>query len=205
MKELAILGASGHGKVVADAAQCIGWLVSFYDDDPAAGKNLGPWQIKGTFNDLLESGCDYDGCIVGIGNNQIRLQKSKILLAHKIPLVSIVHPTATVSKYAQLKSGSVVMAGAVVNADANLGLACIVNTSASVDHDCMIGNGVHISPGAHLGGEVEVGECSWIGIGASVRHQIRIGDHVMVAAGAAVVKDVDDNIIVAGVPATRLR
>lgn len=205
MKLLAIVGASGHGKVVADVAECCGWDVSFYDDDPTIGKNLGKWPVNGTFGDLLEKPGHYNGVIVGIGNNSIRLEKSKNLLAHLFPLVNIVHPASMVSKYARLESGSVVMPGAVINTDAHLGLACIVNSAATVDHDCTIADGVHISPGANLGGGVDVGECSWVGIGASVRHQIRIGSYVMIAAGAAVVKDVDDKVVVAGVPATPLR
>ena len=33
MEKLAILGASGHGKVVADIAQVCGWKsISFFDD-----------------------------------------------------------------------------------------------------------------------------------------------------------------------------
>ena len=205
MKKLAILGASGHGKVVADAAECCGWNVSFFDDNTSVGEVVNGWPVFGTFQDLLNQLDRFEGAIVGIGNNRVRLEKSEILLANGAPLVSIIHPSATVSRYANIKAGTVVVGGAVVNVDARLGLACIINTGATVDHDCALGDGVHVSPGANLAGEVRIGNGSWVGIGSVVRQQLSIGSNVMIAAGATVVKNVSDNTSVAGTPAKTMR
>lgn len=205
MKRLAVFGASGHGRVVADIAECCGWQVVFFDDaTPREGATLG-LPYAGTFNDLLRCTADYDGVVVAIGNNRIRLGKCQALLSEGVAMPCLVHPTAWVSRYAQVQAGSVIMPGAVINAAARIGLACIVNTGASIDHDCRLADGVHISPGARLAGEVAVGEGGWIGIGASIRQQIRIGANAVVAAGAVVVKDVEDGATVAGVPAIRMR
>lgn len=205
MKRLAIFGASGHGRVVADIAECCGWEVFFFDDaEPMDGAPLG-LPYCGTFETLLERKGDFGGAFVGIGNNDIRMTKCRALLEAGYFLPSLLHPSATVSRYAQIAEGAVIMPGAVVNAGARIGFACIVNTAASVDHDCVLDAGVHISPGAHLAGQVVVGTCSWIGIGAIVRQQISIGSHAMIAAGAVVVKDVQDAATVIGVPATQVR
>ena len=205
MKRLAILGASGHGRVVADIAECCGWQVVFFDDaTPREGATLG-LSYAGTFNDLLGSKADYYGVFVAIGNNRIRLSKCQVLQSEGVAMPCLIHPTAWVSRYAQVQAGSVIMPGAVINAAARVGLACIVNTGASIDHDCRLADGVHISPGARLAGEVTVGEGGWIGIGASIRQQIRVGANAVVAAGAVVVKDVEDDATVAGVPAIRMR
>ncbi|KTD06813.1 acetyltransferase [Legionella jamestowniensis] len=202
MKKLAILGASGHGKVIADAALLAGWKeIIFFDDKWPMLTKISHWDVIGDSRSLIEQKGNYDGVIVGIGANSIRLEKIKNLLRANIPVVSIVHPAATISPYAFLAVGTVVLANAVVNIDARCGLGCIINTSASVDHDCMIGDGVHISPGAHLAGNVQIGNLSWIGIGASVRQKIVIGSEVIVGAGAAVVESIADNWTVVGVPA----
>lgn len=206
MRRLAILGASGHGRVIADAALAAGWeAVAFYDDGWPGVSASGPWQVVGRTADLRRDAAQLDGAVVGIGDNVTRLVKLRELLAGGALLVSVVHPDAVVSTRAEVGLGSVLLGGAVVNPFARLGRGCIVNSGASVDHDCQLADGVHVSPGAHLGGGVRVGEASWIGIGASVIQGVSIGAGATVGAGAAVVDDVADGATVVGVPARPVR
>lgn len=206
MRRLAILGASGHGKVVADTAECCGWLaIEFFDDAWPSLKKNGVWPVVGGTTDLIKQLTNFDGVVVAIGNNSVRHEKLVELHMTGARLATLIHPAAFVSRYAAIGEGTVVFAGAVVNADASVGLGGILNTGCSVDHDCLLGEAVHISPGARLAGGVQLGDLSWVGIGASVRQMIRIGTCVVVGAGAAVVSDIPDNSIVAGVPAKRLR
>ncbi|MEE1922834.1 acetyltransferase [Pseudomonas sp. 148P] len=202
MRRLAILGASGHGKVIADIAECCGWqdLVFFDDAWPCRSAN-GCWQINGNTESLLSTLDQFDGVIVGIGNNKIRQEKQQMLMAHGARMVSLVHPQAIISSHSTLGVGSVIMAGAVLNVDAVIGCGVVLNTACSVDHDCLLGDFVHVSPGAHLAGGVHVGQLSWIGIGASVRQSVKIGVATMVGAGAVVVNNVVDGLTVVGVPA----
>lgn len=201
MKSLAILGASGHGKVVADCAELSGWQVGFFDDAWPNKRVNGHWPILGNTADLLQRLNEFDGVLVAIGNNTIRNAKLNSLIEAGAKLPVLLHPSCVVSRYALLGAGSVVFAGAVVNVDCRMGIGAIINTGATVDHDCVLGNAVHISPGAHLAGGVSIGDHSWVGIGSSVRQQVRIGANVMVGAGAAVVADISDACVVTGVPA----
>lgn len=202
MSLLAILGASGHGKVIADAAMSTGlWTsVVFYDDAWPNKEYNGLIPILGDSESLVALAKKPD-VFVAIGNNKIRLSKQNELEGKGFNIATVIHPRASVAGSALLAPGTVVMAGAVINSDAVLGKSCIVNTNAVVEHDCQLGNGVHISPNASLAGGVVVGETSWIGIGASVVQLISIGSNVIVGANAAVIRDVPDNQTVVGVPA----
>ena len=207
MSNLAILGASGHGKVLADIAELTGWNnIVFYDDAYPGLSSVEHWQVIGNGQDLLNNyllnnSDKLDGVIVGIGSNSTRLRLYQNLVNHNVPLITLLHPTAVISKYSNICAGSVVMAGAVVNSFAQIGQACIINTSATVDHDCQLADGVHISPGVNLAGACTLGLCSWLGIGSTVKQLINIGSNVTVGAGSVVVKDIPDNQSVIGIPA----
>jgi sugar O-acyltransferase (sialic acid O-acetyltransferase NeuD family) len=202
VKRLALLGAGGHGKVVADTALAAGWdIVEFYDDAWPKNTVNGHWPVLGDTSALLLRVQEYQGVLVSIGNCAIRWDKQRALKAVNAPLATVVHPHAWVSPFARLGPGTVVMAGAVVNTDAVIGDAGIVNSDATVDHDCVLAHAVHVTPGAHLLGNVVIGEYSWIGVGAVARQGIRIGTGVLVGAGAVVVHDVADGETVIGNPA----
>lgn len=202
MKSLAIVGASGHGLVVADTAEQCGWkMIHFYDDAWPAKDVNGVWAVRGSVSDLYDSSLDYDGVVVAIGSNAVRTQIQNQLHGLGATVISVKHPLAVISRYACIGEGCVVFAGAVVNAGAVIGNGVILNTSCSVDHDCVIGDFAHISPGARLAGNTTVGAGAWIGIGAAVRQGITIGCDVVVGANAAVVADVADGQCVVGVPA----
>lgn len=202
MNKLLILGAGGHGKVVAEAALLSDkWSqIAFLDDNCKSNKIIGI-PVIGSFADYKRLVTDYNEAFVAIGNNNFRLKWIKRLKSAGFNIPTIIHPKSVVSDYSKIGEGTVVMAEAVVNPCSKIGRGCIINTSCSIDHDCMLEDGVHISPGAHIAGMVEIAKSTWIGIGASIGNNIKIGTNVIVAAGATVVKNIKDNVMVAGTPA----
>ncbi len=193
MNRLIIIGAGGHGKVIADIAVRNGYRdIAFLDDNDEVEECAG-FPIIGPTNIATDISGDK---IIAIGNANVR-EKFQSLLE----TVTLIHPNATISRRVKIGEGSVVMAGAVINSDTVIGRGCIVNTAASIDHDCKIGNFVHVSVGSHIAGTCRIGDKSWIGAGATVINNVDICDSCMVGAGALVIKNIEEFGTYVGIPA----
>ena len=190
---LIIIGAGGHGKVVADIALKNGYKDICFLDDNTTGTCLG-FPIIGKVDLVGGLNAEY---IIAIGSNKIR---ETVAEAHDVKWATLVHPSAQIGADVQIGEGTVVMAGAVINPGAKVGRHCIINTCAVVEHDNVLEDFVHISPNAALGGTVHVGRGTHIGIGAAVRNNITIGNDTVIGAGAVVVKNISGGTYI-GVPA----
>lgn len=204
MDKLLIIGASGHGKVIADIALATKRYreIAFLDDDESISECMG-FPVVGKTCDLKRWVSDYE-MIVAIGNAQTRRRIMERIAADNGTVATLIHPQAVVSDFASIDAGTVVMPGTVIHAGTTIGKGCIVNTGASVDHDCEIGDYVHVAVGAHLAGTVSVGEHTWVGIGAVVSNNLSICGDCMIGAGAVVVKDIAEPGTYVGVPACRI-
>ncbi len=204
MKRIAIMGASGHCKVIAEIALDNGYDdIVFVDLNPTIDM-LGEYPVADEDTDLdnfLRDGYDF---IVGIGDAKIRRKVQEKLLSKGANIVTLIHPNATIAYDAHIGLGSVVMAGAVVNPGTKIGDGCIINTCASVDHDNTIGDYVHVSVGAHTAGTVAIGDNSWIGIGAVISNNLSVCSDVTIGAGAVVVKNIIKPGTYIGVPAKNI-
>ena len=203
MPTLLVLGAGGHGRVVADAAlRAGGWReISATDRNAAlcAGELLPGVQLTAAGPALSTASAVH----IAIGSAQAREAESRAVGADR--LVSVVHPDATVSRYAVLTPGCFVAARAVIAPQARLGACVIVNHGAVVDHDVAVGDFCHVAPNATLGGAVRLGRRVLVGAGAAVLPGLRICDDATVGAGAVVDADIVEPGVYAGVPARRIR
>ncbi|GAB2480845.1 acetyltransferase [Alkalibacterium psychrotolerans] len=198
--KLIIIGASGHGKVVADIAMKMNqWRsIVFLDDDESIKTSIG-LEVIGKSSDVLKYKNEAN-FFVAIGNNTVREKVQEKLLQENLNLVSLIHPNSTIGTDVEIDLGTVVMAGVVINSSTRIGKGCIINTSSSLDHDNVLKDYVHISPGTHLAGTVIVGKGSWLGIGSVVSNNVNICSNSKVGAGAVVVEDITEPGKYVGVP-----
>ena len=192
--KLYLYGAAGHAKVIAEMAEESGWAIA-----GAFDKNL----LRETLLDQYPVHMGLAGLsfeedhrfVVAIENNEYRKRiAEQELQGHEFATIQA--QTAVVSKYAEVEQGTVIMPGAAILADVQLGEHCIVGANASIGHDCVIEDYVHIAANASLSGEVLVGEGTHIGAGASVLSGINIGKWCSIEDGTLVKVDIPDGEIV---------
>lgn len=208
VKKLSIIGAGGHGKVIADMAfELRLWgQIDFFDDNLEAGSHVDGIRVAGK-SEILMNGSPNDDqqLIVGIGDNKLRMDLQNRLSSKGWKFATVVHPLSVISTRASLGAGTVVMAGVVVNTGAKVGTSCILNTRCSVDHDCLIKSGAHLCPGSTLAGNVSVGERGLIGAGATIINGISVGADSILGAGSAAIRSIPMAEVHAGCPARKLR
>lgn len=202
--KLLIIGASGHGKVIADITLKMNkWKsIIFLDDDENIKSSMGI-EVIGKSTDAFKYIKDYD-IFVAIGNNETREEIHERLEAEGASIPILVHPNAVVGEQVELGNGTAVMAGAIINCCTQIGKGCIINTGATIDHDNFIEDYVHISPGVHTAGTVKIGKGTWLGVGSKVSNNLNIISGCKVGAGAVVVKDITQAGTYIGVPARRV-
>lgn len=201
MKDVIIIGAGGHARVIADIVRCRhDRLLGFLDD--CAKDGIGDIPVRGTVKDYVNYP---NACfVIGIGNASVRRKLAEEMKG--VQWYTAIHPAAVVSELnVSIGPGTVVMAGAVINPGAAIGAHCIINTAAVVEHDNVIGDFAHISVGAKLAGTVTVGPDTWVGIGAVVSNNLSICGGSFIGAGAVVVKSIPEPGTYVGVPARRIK
>lgn len=194
---LVIIGAGGHGHVVADAVDPARWrLLGFADEHPE--------DVTDAAHPLIDVDDEQAAAahfIVAVGDNTQRRRLFEQWLARGRVAGSVIHPSAIVSRSATLGGGVFIAPASVVNARAVVGDDVILNTGCIVEHDCVVGAHTHVAPRATLAGGVSVGESCLIGVGACVLPGVTVGAHAIVGAGAVVTRDVPARATVVGVPA----
>ncbi len=204
MRNLMIIGAGGHGRVIADIAQKLGvYKTIAFLDDGTQTESMG-LKVIGKTADAEKYIATHD-IFVAIGNSKIRAKFIERLLEKGASVPTLIHPNAVVGACVEIGVGTAVMAGAVINPCAKIGKGVIVNTCSSIDHDCVIGDYCHIAVGVRIAGTVHVGDNVFWGSGAVVKNNINVCNDCTIGAGAAVVKDITEKGTYVGVPAKKAK
>jgi sugar O-acyltransferase (sialic acid O-acetyltransferase NeuD family) len=199
--KIVLVGYSGHGLVVAEAAITSQMNLQFYAEKKEIKAN--PFNLDYLGFEGDDSFLAWDkpySFILGIGDNTIRKNVAELIFNKNKTLLNVISNSANISENSAIGKGNFISKNAVINVMSEIGDYCILNTGCIVEHDCQIANGVHIAPGAVLLGNVTVGEQSFIGANAVVKENITIGRNVIIGAGSVVLRDVPDHSKIVGNP-----
>ena len=208
MDGLLVWGAAGQARMLRGAIAAAGLDVRIVVDrnpartSPFAGATMIA-DLPALEAYMRENGDLPSHYVVAIGGHagKERLRIAQELDALGMAPFSAIDPRAWVADSASIGPGCQILPLAAVAEDSAIESHSIVNTSASVDHECELGRGVHIMPGATIAGCVRIDDFATIGSNATILPRLSIGRGAQVGAGAVVTKDVDDGVVVMGVPA----
>ena len=211
MKEVAIIGAGGHGREVADILRhqaSRGEPVAplgFIDENASLhGREIDGLPVLGDWS-WFEGAAAGVAVICAVGTPSVCMKLARRAEALGLPFARAVSPLAHVSARARLGEGVTLFPHAVVNTGASLGAHGILNLGATVSHDVTVGPCCNVNPGARLAGDVRVGEGCYIGMGAQLIQGVTVGAWTTVGAGAVVIRDLPPCCTAVGVPAVVIK
>lgn len=201
---LGLIGAriDGQAGVVLDVLSYFKNIevVAFFDNTvQLKGTYINGIPVVGSIDETGEDTlADIDMFHISIGDNKARLELYRKLKKRGLDFLTVIHPTAVISKTATISEGCFIGAYAVVQNNSIISNVSFINSAAVIEHDNQIGEGVHVASNTSTAGRVKIGSLSFLGIGSTVVPDIEIGESVFIAAGAVIVKNVTENTKMVG-------
>ena len=143
------------------------------------------------------------GMVIPIGNPNIKkIVYSKIRNISNIVFPNIIDPNIDFDKEnLEIGKGNIISSGVNLTCDVSIGDFNLINLNCTIGHDTEIGNFNVINPISAISGNVCIESCCLVGTGAQILQGLRVKDNSTIGAGAVVIKDVESNTKVVGIPA----
>lgn len=217
-RDLVILGTAGNSLEILDcviAATRAGLspryvVKGFLDDDAARhGTTLNGISVLGPLASAREMARQAADVVFinGIGSTTTYQRKPDIIAALGLPadrFATVIHPSATISGFAAIGAGSVIMQQVVVCSHVMVGAHVQVLPLTVLSHDVVVEDFATIAGGAAVSGFVRLGRACYVGSNASIRGGVTVGAGALIGMGAVVLEDVRPGATVVGVPAAEI-
>jgi sugar O-acyltransferase (sialic acid O-acetyltransferase NeuD family) len=210
MRDLVVYGASGFGQQVmfwtedANVADPRFGILGFIDDDREAhGATRTGYPVLGSVEWLRARAGEGDRVAVVLGLADPKVKRAVVdgLADLELEFPTVIHPSAVVSRHADVRPGATVGPANVLSVGVEVGDFATVNTACTLGHDARVGAYATLLPGVNVSGHVTVGEGVSVGTGSAITQNVEIGSGTTVGAGATVVDDLPAGCVAGGTPA----
>ncbi|MDA9030969.1 acetyltransferase [Candidatus Pseudothioglobus singularis] len=200
IKKIILIGAGGHAKSCIDVIDSTGEfsIAGFLDSNESLNEVM-DIPIIGSDINLKDLRLKYKYAFITLGqikNYRLRKKLFEKLLFYEYEIPILKSKYSIISKKSFIGKGSIVMHGAIVNCESEIGLNCIINSRSLVEHDVKIDNHAHIATGAILNGGVEIGEGTFVGSGTVVKQGVKIAENCVIGAGLFIKYDVSSGSVI---------
>ncbi|WP_370547729.1 NeuD/PglB/VioB family sugar acetyltransferase [Edwardsiella tarda] len=203
MKKLIIIGAGGFAKSIISSIDREKINLIGFIDTYKQGKHQG-YPILANSIEKIKNANDFV-YFIGIGEPKYRWLFYQLLISKNLEMINIIDSSALIDKNVILGSGIYIGKMSIVNSDTKISDAVVVNTRALIEHGNILGCCSNISTNSVLNGDIHVGKRTFIGSCSVVNGQLNIGCDSIIGSGSVVIRDVPDNVVVAGSPTRFIR
>ncbi|MGN0282532.1 MAG: acetyltransferase [Prevotella sp.] len=202
-----IIGAGTYGEVYLAYLQEAGVeVVGFLDDDPKyEGKNVRELPVLGKVTDLVRVGksLGVEAVYCPLGNNKLRVEflERARTLGFKTP--NYIHPSVKIALNVKIASeGVYILQGSELMPYVTLEKDVMISAGANIVHHSYLSQGTFVSNGVNFGANVHSEKYAYCGMGCTIMTGVHtLGEDCLIGAGAVVIRDVEPNAVMAGVPA----
>ena len=117
---------------------------------------------------------------------------------------TIIHPSASVSQWAELGHGCLILQQCTLSAGCKIGDHVVMLPGCRISHDTVVNDYNVLATGVILCGHVQVAPNCYLGAGSLVRERLQLGEGCLLGMGSVVIKSVAAGQRVAGNPARSL-
>ncbi len=205
MNKLVIIGAGNVGGYLSYNIDTFGKyeVLGFLDDDQNKhGKILYGKKVLGGLDELeILSKVEKLCVVIGISSPIAKQKMYDRIKAYNVVFPNFIAKNVWLSNQVTIGKGVILYPGVSINYETKVEDFVIMNMNCAIGHNCSIGQYSTLAPGVNLAGFTHLEAMVSVGIGVSTKQNIKVGHSSIIAGQSMLIKDVEPNTTVGGVPA----
>lgn len=208
-KKAIIIGAGKYGEVYSEYLSYSYDIVGLYDDNKKLhGNIINNVKVLGDIEDAkqyVRMHKDFN-VFIPLGDNELRYRLLNEFIKLGAVTPTFIHPTATIDPTVKLGNAVYILPNSSIMPFTTINDFTMISMGVNIAHHTQIGQACFFSQGTNIGASITIDDFAYCGIASTLMTGVKnIGRNSLIGAGAVVIRDVDPNAVVAGVPAKFIR